>query len=153
MDGHVTETSYSDSHSWLWMTTGKLVLEKSAKMTWRSEWTPRWEKFSEKAFWASSSWNRIWEGVGSEDEDATKWKGFWDGVDLRLGAINTTNINRKRREREKQSEKSQAVQIYQNILNKEYVCMGMHEHVTSNKKTSWAQPNPILPVQNQFAHI
>ena len=59
------------------------------------------EKFSEKSFRASSSRNRIWEGVGSEEDDALERKGFWDGADLRLGAIGTTNVNRKRgRERE-----------------------------------------------------
>ena len=45
------------------------------------------EKFSEKSFWASSSWNRIEEGVGSEEDDALEGKGFLDGVDLRFGAI------------------------------------------------------------------
>ena len=36
------------------------------------------------------------------------------GVDLRLGAIDTTNVNKLRgRRREEQSEKSQAIQIYQ----------------------------------------
>ena len=35
-------------------------------------------------------------------------------MDLRLGAIDTTNVNRFRgRRREAQSEKSQAIQIYQ----------------------------------------
>ena len=69
--------------------------------------------------------NRIEEGVGSEDEvEALERKGFWDGADLRFGAIGTTNVNIKERERERQLEKSQAVQIYQNILKKEYVCMG-----------------------------
>ena len=33
--------------------------------------------------------------------DAPERRGFWDGVDLHLGAIDTTNINKKRgRERE-----------------------------------------------------
>ena len=48
---------------------------------------PRLEKFSEKSLWALSSRNRIEEGVGSEEEDALERRGFWDGVDLRLGAI------------------------------------------------------------------
>ena len=56
---------------------------------------PCLEKFSENALKASSSWNRIWESVGSEDEEAPEWKEFRAGVDLRLGAIDTTNVNRK----------------------------------------------------------
>ena len=57
-------------------------------MTWRSEWTPYREKFSEKSFRASSSRNRIEEGVGLEDEvEALERKGFWDGVDLCFGAF------------------------------------------------------------------
>ena len=73
---------------------GRSVLAKSTKMTRHSEWTPRQEKFSEKSFRASSSQNLIWEGVGSEEDDALERKGFWDGVDLRLGVIDTTNVNR-----------------------------------------------------------
>ena len=52
-------------------------------------------------------------------------------MDLHLGAVDTTNVNRFRgRRREDQSEKSQAIQIYQ-IYGKEsmYACE-MHEHVT-----------------------
>ena len=75
---------------------------------------PRLEKFSENALKASSSRNWTLEGNGSEDEEAPERKGFRAGVDLRLGAINTTNVNRFRgRRREEQSEKSQAIQIYQ----------------------------------------
>ena len=48
---------------------------------------PRLQKFSKKSFRAPSSWNQIEEGVGSKEEDALKRRGFWDGVDLRLGAI------------------------------------------------------------------
>ena len=36
-DGQVTRTSHSDSHSLLWITVGRLVSEKSNKMTWRFE--------------------------------------------------------------------------------------------------------------------
>ena len=56
---------------------------------------PYWEKFSEKALRASSLQNWICEGVGLEDEDALERKGFWDEVDLRFGAIDKTNVNRK----------------------------------------------------------
>ena len=45
------------------------------------------EKFSEKSFRALSSRNCTEEGVGSEEEDAPECKGFWDVVDLDLGAI------------------------------------------------------------------
>ena len=65
---------------------------------------PRLEKFSENALKASSSRNRIVEGEGSEDEEAPEWRGFRAGVDLRLGAIDMTNVNRiKGRKREEQS--------------------------------------------------
>ena len=56
---------------------------------------PRLEKFSENALKASSSWNRTVEGEGSEDEEASERRGFQAGVDLRLGAINTTNVTKR----------------------------------------------------------
>ena len=75
---------------------------------------PHLEKFSENALNASSSRNWTVEGEGSVDVEAPERRGFRAGVDLRLGVIDTTNVNRFRgRRREKQSEKSQAVQIYQ----------------------------------------
>ena len=75
---------------------------------------PRLEKFSENALKALSSRNQTVEGEGSVDEEAPEQRGFRAGVDLRLGAIDTTNINRFRgRRREEQSEKSQAIPIYQ----------------------------------------
>ena len=47
------------------------------------------------------------EGEGSEDEEASKRRGFQAGVDLRLDAIDTTNVNRDRgRKRKRESEKS-----------------------------------------------
>ena len=65
------------------------------------------EKFFENALKASSSRNRALEGEGSEDEEASERRGLRAGVDLRLGAIDTTNVNRiKGRKREEQSEKS-----------------------------------------------
>ena len=72
---------------------------------------PRLEKFSENALKASSSWNRIWDKVGSDEEEAPEWRGFQAGVDLRLGAIDSTNVNNREGEKERQSEKSQAIQI------------------------------------------
>ena len=70
------------------MTMGRLVSEKSDKMTWLSEWTPRLEKFSKKFDLAFSSRNRMWEEVESKEEnDTPERRGFRVGVDLRLGAI------------------------------------------------------------------
>ena len=75
---------------------------------------PSLEKFSENSLKASSSWIRTVEEEGLVDKEALEQRGFRAGVDLRLGAINTTNVNRFRgRRREEQSEKSQAIQIYQ----------------------------------------
>ena len=75
---------------------------------------PRLEKFSENALKASSSQNRTVKREGLVDEETPERRGFQAGVDLRLGAIDTTNVNRFRgKRREGQSEKSQAVQIYQ----------------------------------------
>ena len=54
---------------------------------------PRLEKFSENALKASSSRNRMIEGEGLVNEEAPKQRGFWAGVDLRLSAIDTTNVN------------------------------------------------------------
>ena len=53
----------------------------------------RLEKFSENALKASSSRNETVEGEGFEDEEALERKGFRARVDLRLGAIDTTNVN------------------------------------------------------------
>ena len=53
-------------------------------------------KFSENALKASSSWNRTLEGEGLEDEEAPERRGFRARVDLRLGAIDTTNVNKNR---------------------------------------------------------
>ena len=47
--------------------------------------------------------------MGSEDEEAPERRGFRAGVDLYLGAIDMTNVNRKRGRKKRQSEKSQAI--------------------------------------------
>ena len=101
---------------------------------------PHLEKFSENALKASSSRNQIVEGKGSVDEEAPKQRGFRGRVDLCLGAIDTTNVNRFRgRRKEEQSEKSQAIQIYQIYEKKCTYAWEMHEHVTCKiKKTLWA---------------
>ena len=44
--------------------------------------------------WASSSHNRRERRAESEDKEALEQRGFWARVDLRLDAIDTTNINR-----------------------------------------------------------
>ena len=70
---------------------------------------PRREKFFEMSLQALSPQNRTWDGVGSEgeeEEDAPKWRGFRDGVDIRLGAI-TQLTKKKDREKERQAEKHQ----------------------------------------------
>ena len=67
---------------------------------------PRLEKFSENALKASSSRNRTLEGEGLEDEETSERKEFRAGVDLRLGAIDMTNINRKRVKERKVNQKS-----------------------------------------------
>ena len=68
---------------------------------------PYLEKFFENALKASSSWNRTLEGEGSEDEGALERRGFRAGVDLHLGARNTTNVNeQKGRERKTIRKKS-----------------------------------------------
>ena len=54
---------------------------------------PRLEKFSKNALKASSSHNQTVEGEGLEDKEALERRGFRAGVDLRLGAIDTTNVN------------------------------------------------------------
>ena len=98
---------------------------KSTKMTWRSESTPRLEKFSENALWASSSRNRRERGAESEDEEAPEQRGFRAGVDLRLGAIDTTNVNGKReREKENTIKKVPSNSNITSIFKREYVCMG-----------------------------
>ena len=75
---------------------------------------PRLEKFSENALKASSSRNQTVEGEGLVDEEVPEWREFRTGVDLHLGAIDMTNVNRfKGRRKEEQSEKFQTVQIYQ----------------------------------------
>ena len=155
MRGHVTRMSHSDSHPLLWITEKRSVSAKSNKTTWHSEWMPHLEKFFENALKASSSRNQKLEGEGSEDEEAPEWRGFWVGVDLRLGAIDTTNVNIIRgRKREEQSEKSQETSIISNILKIRYVCMGnAWTCEMQKKKASYAQPNPNLLAHKHIAHI
>ena len=116
---------------------------------------PRLEKFSKNALKALSLWNRTLEGEGSIEEEALERKGFRAGVDLRLGAIDATNVNRFRgRKREEQSEKSQAIQIYQIYEKKSTYAWKMHEHVTYKIKSimSSAHSNPTS-TQAYYTHL
>ena len=54
---------------------------------------PHLEKFFENALKASLSRNQTVEGKGLVDEEASERRGFRAGVDLRLGAIDTSNVN------------------------------------------------------------
>ena len=83
------------------MTEGRSVSAKSDKTTWHSEYMPCLKKFSENALKASSSRNRTVEGEGSIEEEAPERREFRAGVDLCLGAIDTTNVNRKRKRERK----------------------------------------------------
>ena len=155
MREHVTGTSHSDSYPLLWMTEGRLVSAKSDKMTWHSEWMPHLEKFSENALKASSSRNRMLEGEWSADEEASERRGFWARVDLRLGAIDTINVNRIRgRKREEKSEKSQASSIISNILKIRYVCMGnVWTCDMQNKKHHGLSPIQPISTQTHSTHL
>ena len=90
---------------------------------------PRLEKFFENALRASSSWNRTLEGEGSEDEEAPERRGFRVGVDLRLGAIDTTNVNRirdkKRRTIRKVPINNNNIKYIENKVRMHGKCMNM----------------------------
>ena len=116
---------------------------------------PHLEKFFENALKASSSWNRTLEGEGSVDEEAPERRGFQVGLDLRLGAIDTTNVNRFRgRKREEQLEKSQVIKIYQIYGKESTYAWEMHEHVTCKVKNIMgsAQSNPTS-TQAYYTHL
>ena len=116
---------------------------------------PRLGKFSENALKASSSRNWTLEGEGSVEEKALERRGFRAGVNLRLSAIDTTNVNRFRgRKREEQSEKSQAIQKYQIYEKESKYVWEMHEHVTCKIKSIMgsAQSNPTS-TQTYFTHL
>ena len=109
-------------------------------------WLPRFEKFSKNASKASSSRNWIWDKVESEDKEASEWRGFRVRVDLRLGTIDTTNINRRRgRERTDNQKSPKQYQIYQVYWKESTYAWEMHEHVAckGNCIISSAQSKPI----------
>ena len=116
---------------------------------------PCLEKFIENALKASSSRNRTLKGEGSEDEEALERRGFRAGVDLRLGAIDTTNVKRFRgRKREEQSEKSQAIQIYQIYGKESTYAWEMNKYVTCKTKSIMGstQSKPIS-TQIYYTHL
>ena len=128
--GHLTGILHRDSHPRLWMTMGKAVSEKSDRTTWHSKWIPQLEKFSKKSLQAFSSWNRMWRGVESE-EDVLEWRGFQDGVDLRLDAICSLSEREREREREREKQKNIITIEYQQKKRKKGTyAWRMHEHVT-----------------------
>ena len=74
-------------------------------------------------------------------------------MDLRLGAIDTTNVNNREGEKERQSEKSQTFLNISNILKEVRMhgkCMNM---LHAKEIASWAQPNPNLSAHKHIAHI
>ena len=85
---------------------------------------PRLEMFSENALKASSSWNRTVEGEGLVDEEAPERRGFRAGVDLRLGDIDTTIVNKQRGRERKKIRNVLSNSNITSILTREYVCMG-----------------------------
>ena len=54
--------------------------------------------------------------MGLKEVDVPERRGFRDRADLRLGAIDTTNVNEKEKERRRQSEKSQHISDIASIL-------------------------------------
>ena len=121
--GQVIGTSHSDSHSRLWMTVGRSVSVKFARMTWRSEWTPHLV-LRECLMGIIITKPKRGRGEESEDEEAPKWRGFRAGVDLRLGVIDTTNVNKKRGRERKTIRKVPRNFKYNKYIEKEYVYMG-----------------------------
>ena len=95
---------------------------------------PHLEKFSENALKASSSRNRTLKGEEPEDEDeedeeASERREFQAGVDLRLGAIDTTNVNRirdkKRRTIRKVPINNNNIKYIENKVRMHGKCMNM----------------------------
>ena len=99
--------------------SGKVGVKKND----RSEWMPCREKFSINALWASSLWKRRERGAWSEKEEAPEWRGFRTRVDLRLGAIDITNIKKIEREKKKTIRKAPKQFIIVRICEKMYKCM------------------------------
>ena len=73
-------------------------------------------------------------------------------MDLRLGAIDTTNINRKRGRERKTIRKVPSNSNITSILKREYVYMRNARTCDMQKKLHHG-PNPNLSAHKQFAHI
>ena len=58
------------------------------------------------------------------DIEAPERRGFQAGVDLRLGAIDTNNVNRKKGRERKTIRKFPSNSNITSILKREYICMG-----------------------------
>ena len=63
-------------------------------------------------------------GAESEDEEAPERRGFRAEVDLRLSAIDTTNVNRKRGGEKETIKKAPKQFKYNKYIEMKYVCMG-----------------------------
>ena len=151
--GQVIGTSHSDSHSRLWMTVGRSVSVKFARMTWRSEWTPHLV-LRECLMGIIITKPKRGRGEESEDEEAPKWRGFRAGVDLRLGAIDTTTVNKKRGRKRKTIRKVPSYFRYNKYIEKRVRMHGKCMNMWHAKQiASWAQPNPNLSAHKQIAHI
>ena len=74
-------------------------------------------------------------------------------MDLRLGAIDTTNVTNRRRREKKTIRKYPKQFNIKKILKRRTNAWKMHEHVTCKVSTSWAQPNSILPAHKEIVHI
>lgn len=57
-------------------------------------------------------------GTKSEDEETLERRGFRVGVDLRLGAIDMTNVNRKRERERKDNQKGPKQIKYNQYIEK-----------------------------------
>ena len=92
--------------------------------------------------------------MGSDEEEAPERRRFRAGVDLRLCAIDMTNVNNREGEKERQPEKSQTLSNISNILKGSTYAWEMHEHVTckSNCIMGLAQSKPIS-TQSYSTHL
>ena len=74
-------------------------------------------------------------------------------MNLHFGAIDTTNLNKRERGKKETVKIAPNSSNITNILKKEYVCMGMHEHVICKRNCIMgsAQSNPTS-IQS-IAHI
>ena len=75
-------------------------------------------------------------------------------MDLHLGVIDTTNVNNREGEKERQSKKSQTFSNISNILKRSTYAWEMHEHVTckSNYIMGSAQSKPTS-TQSYSTHL